>query len=216
MDFFAVLGVVFRRWKVTVPVFVVGMVVLARIVSGVGTEYESFGTAVVLPPSVTLFDLSEDPDYEDEVNVYLENPGSTRTLASTVPIAVGGSPVRSRAAEAGLSPNYEIEVDDAEPILYITAKGETAAQSSDTLDFVLFEIARELAERQDATEETRQELVATMEILSEVRAIEDSSGGLKVIGAMGVVVMLIVVMSAFVAEGITDRYRARRTPVTLA
>jgi len=216
MDFISVIGVALRRWKITVPVFVVGMALVLRIASGLGTEFESLGTVIILPPSVTIYDLSADEEYEDEANIYIENPRSTRTLAATALIAVGASEVRIAAADAGLSPNYEVVVDDVEPILYITAKGETAAQSSDTLDFVIFELARELAVRQGVTPDIPAELVATMEVLSELRAIEDTSGGLKVMGTLGIVVVLLTVMAAFITEGLVDRMAVNRARVATA
>ncbi len=209
MDFFSMIGVMCRRWKVVIPVFVLGMGITLRVASGVGAEYESYGTVIFLPATTYLVDFSDGTEFVDDLNPFISNPRATRTLARTVPLVVGSTPVRRIAVEDGLSPNYEIDLDDVESILFITAKGETPAQSSDTLDFVFFELARELAARQNVTEATVEQQVAHMEILSEIRAVENTSGGLKVMGTLGVAVILVTIMAGFVAEGFSERRAVR-------
>jgi len=207
MDFFDVVGVMVRRWWVTIPVFVIGMGLVMRAAMGVGTEYESLGTVIFLPASVRIDFVGEEQVIQ-EWNPYLV-VGSTRTLARAVPIVVSSSDTRRAAFEQGLSPNYELELDESEPIIYVSVKGDTPEQSSDTLDFVFIQMSEELARRQ-ATDEFDPGIdFATMEIISEVRAIEDTSASVKVMGSLGIAAVLVTVMAAFGVEGLLEKRRGR-------
>ncbi len=209
MDFFETVGVLFRRWRVTVPTFILGVVITARIMAGVAAEYESFGTVLILPATVAVVELADREIYDDERNPFF-HAGVTRTLSRSLPIVVGSSATRDTAETAGLSPNYEIELDHLQPILFITAKGTTPRQSSNTLDFVLAELYSELNERQGLTENIPSDQRAALQILSEVHAVEDRSGSTKVLGTMAIVVVLATVIVGFLAEGIAERRRMRR------
>ena len=143
-------------------------VLRARIKDRVGNEGQGFVTFTILGGTVrgTVTDWD----------------GS---FAAGVPIAVGSSDTRRAAYDQGLSPNYELELDEGEPIVYISAKGETPEQSGDTLDFVIIELERQLLDRQGVdpnTTEPDREFVS-IEILSEVKAIEDNSASVKVLGS---------------------------------
>lgn len=207
MDFFDVIGVLVRRWWVTIPVFVIGMGLVARAAMGVGTEYESTGTVIFLPAAETIDYVGSEPVVQ-ELNPYFV-VGSTRTLARAVPIAVSSSDTRRAAYDQSLSPNYELELDPSEPIVYISAKGDSPEQSSDTLDFVLFELSRELRERQTADDLDPGVEIASMEIISDSRAIEDNSASVKVLGALGVATLLVTLMAVFGVEGFAERRRSR-------
>ncbi|MEZ5165909.1 MAG: hypothetical protein R2695_05215 [Acidimicrobiales bacterium] len=210
MDFFDVIAVLFRRWIVTVPVFLIGMAVVYQVAAGVGTEYESLGTVIVIPAPIQEVRLG-DTIVPESVNSYTE-VGVTGTLARSLPIALGASDMRKKAFDAGLSPTYELTLDERDPIVYVSAKGDTPAQSADTLSFVFIEMDRELAKLQEFEEGDSIEEYARMEILSEIRALADNSRSTKVMGTLGISVVLLTVMAGFAAEGAAERW-SRRAPL---
>ena len=212
MDFFSIIAVLLRRWYVTIPVFLIGMGLVLRAALGVGAEYRSTASVIFIPASVRI-DFDGDDLFVEETNPYLF-AGSTRTLARSVPITVGSSDFRRDAFDQGLSPNYELELDEAEPIVHILVKGETPEQSSDTLDWVIVQLERVLLDRQGVepgltVEETEREFART-ETLSTIKAIADDSASVKVMGFLGVSVVLVTVMAAFAVEGWAERREEKR------
>lgn len=214
MDFFDVILVLIRRWKVAVSVTVLGVALTAWIVSGVGREYESFASVVFLPASVRESTLG-DSVVRDEVNPYL-GIGITGTLARVIPIAVQSAETRDRAEALGLARNYEVVLDDVEPIVFISAKASTPEISSATLDYVIFELDRELTDRLVLDPDTPVEERPTLEVVSEIRAVPNSGGRIKVAGVMTVTVAVAVLLACFGVEGWHRRRSAPRSSVVAA
>lgn len=215
MTFFDALLVLLRRWRTVVPVFAIAMVGVFWVLRGVGVEYESFATIVFLPASVQITELNGE-EIEETINPYFA-AGTTRTLARAVPIAVGSTTTRQQALEAGLSAEYEMVLDDSEPILYVSAKADTPQRSADTLDFVLIAIGDEIERRQDIDPESsaaeNEDEQASFDTLSEFRAIADNSASVKVFGTLSVAAVLLAVMAGFAAEGIHQRRDPRYAAV---
>lgn len=133
MDVWSLTVAALRRWYVLLPGLVMTAMLTMSAGSSIAPEYETTGAALLVPPGVA----------SDKVNPYAASSGPEvlRTI-------VNGSAVRTRFAEQGLDPGYEIAVTTRTPIYQIKVRSGDRQRTLGTASAVIEALRQELANGQ--------------------------------------------------------------------
>jgi O-antigen/teichoic acid export membrane protein len=231
VDLWTSLGVIARRWKISVPLILLtalsslfiggsispdyeGRAVVLLVGPGTGTPVPGAdatgGTSTTASTTTTAPPLTPTTVAADDgnANPLLTLNGSLNSNAQATLQSLTDDDVVRRLREAGLSTNYELEVAQNDPILSITVTDSDAETVSQTIQALMGAVADDLQNRQDQAGVPADARMST-QTLSETnqpRALyENRRRAQLVIVALGLALTAIVV---FAVEGLTER-RAR-------
>jgi hypothetical protein len=238
VDLWSSIGVMVRRWKVTVPLLVltaVASIAIGGVISpdyqasttlllvgpgsnaaGAATEVASgettTTTAAPVPPAPGATTTTVAPGADDQTpNPLLSLNSSLISTARASLESINDDGVRRELAEDGLSTTYEVTVAVRDPIMQIVVSGTSADQVTDTLAALQSTLVADLQARQDqagATERSRIQ-VQTLAETNQPNAIYESRRRAQlVIVALGLVLSAV---GAFAAEGFMQRRAGRGT-----
>jgi len=219
VDLWASLGVIGRRWKITVPLVLLTVAASLAVGTTLSPDYEASASVLLVGPASPNVATETTPTTaataqpgataapplaEPESNPLLTLNQSLISTARATLEAISSQSTRRGLSEAGLSTDYEVTVAQKDPIMQIVVTAPNAEQALQTIDALQNAVLEDLNARQEqagAPADTRiqvQTLSAT-----EPRAI--NSGRVRaqlVVVALGFAVTTI---AAFAAEAFAQR-----------
>jgi teichuronic acid exporter len=219
VDLWASLGVIGRRWKITVPLVLLTVAASLTVGSAISPDYEASASVLLVGPAsangatettATTAPGNAQPQTtapplaEPESNPLLTLNQSLISTARATLEAISSQSTRRSLSEAGLSTDFEITVAQKDPIMQIVVTAPQAQQALETIDTLQNAVLEDLNARQEqagAPTDTRIQ-VQTLST-SEPRAI--NSGRVRaqlVVVALGFAVTTI---AAFAAEAFAQR-----------
>lgn len=210
MDLWEMLVVTFRRWKISVPVFVGLGLLTFSLTSGIAPTYKAqAGVIFVGSSSVVEFD----PTTGESVFVETQNPvvtaGEARTIALGAQKFATSTNVKLDLARQGFCTEYSVVLDRFQPIIDIEAECPTPEQSIETARVVSDQIDAYVEDVQIAAEVPEQVRVSTAPLFVDEVADEELSNRMRTQIILGVFT-LIATIGAAVAVDAFIAYRHRR------
>ena len=137
MDIWDGLRIVLRRWKVALPIFLV-FAVLAFVGSGmIDAEYSANGSVMLIGPSTSGAPVADAAAGEGDGNPLVTGCNSCETVARATQLSLSSTEAKQGMAEAGLSTNYTIVVENRSPLMTLTATSDTPQGAVDSLAGVI-------------------------------------------------------------------------------
>ncbi|OJY44384.1 hypothetical protein [Pseudonocardia sp. 73-21] len=209
MDFWATLGVVWRRWYVVVPMFLLGMTAAAAVYVTVPTLYES--KAVVL--------LSTPPTGATQyANGYRPNPinpllNSGHGLDLTGALIIQAMRTPDFAARIGVPTDGSVEFTvnngtsnpellQSGPFVFFTVDSRNPALIRPLVDRALSAGRDVLAQRQQAVDAPTTTFVNYSVIVAPTDPVGMRGSRIRAAGATGALGLILCLASAFVAESV--------------
>lgn len=141
MDLWEAVVVAFRRWYVTIPLLVVGVIGAFVLAGAVDPTYRAEAEVQYIRPPL-------DPEDESAALRAQSNPfyGDLNQLKFATESAARSDAIADDLDRAGLSASYTVEADGRQPRLYVTAESTRPALAIDTLNELVVMLDQE-AER---------------------------------------------------------------------
>ncbi len=218
MDLWEIVVVTIRRWKVTLPVAALGLVVLLVVASGVAPTYKAKSGIGFLSGSGTLEASADDPS---DVQVgSLTNPfsaGDSRNMARYAQTAAASKPAQIALGENGVSSDYEVLLDNFYPVITIEAEAATPEAALETNQFLFELISSNVAGwQQDAGIDEDSTLRQRTQLLfADEEASQDTTSRTKVL-LLGTVALLLVTCGSGILADLVAYRRNRATRPVLA
>ncbi len=218
MDFWGTVLVLFRRWYVSLPAFVLSIAAAAGVYSTVPTTYTSAAVLVLTTPT-TGGSLPANPDYPNGLTNPMLNFDHGLNVSASILIAVMGAP--DMAAELGVveggdtaykvtNGNSNPEALVTGPYLFIQGESLSPTAAQEIVTRVVARAKRELVNRQQAVKAPPATYITAYDAVPPTAPQAQRGRRLRAVAAalgLGVVASLFAV---FAAESIAQRRRARR------
>jgi hypothetical protein len=208
VDIWDGLRIVLRRWKVALPIFLV-FAVLAIVGSGmINAEYSAHGSVMLIGPSTS--GAAADPTAgEGDGNPLFTGCNSCETVARATQLSLSSTEAKQGMAEAGLSTDYVIVVENRSPLITLTATSDTPEGAVDSLAGVIDRINGEL-ELQQSDVNAPSDLRITANVLFQDTAAKGDYGGrTKARAAILAAGILAAAGTALLMEGVKFTRRRR-------
>jgi hypothetical protein len=212
MDFWKTMGVLLRRWYVSVPVFVLSVVAGAGVFLAVPTQYESTGTIVLTAPTAGGVTAATPAQRTGPGNPLLDFEGSLTITTQLLIQSLSSPTVQNQiAAQGGVSTFQAGDGQTGGPFVVIIADAKSKAVAEKTVNLALKFAENELNTRQKTLNAPPSTYIGTQVVVAPTPA--DTKLGGKVRGggvafALGLIVSL---AAAFAADSVmTNRKRRRK------
>ena len=218
MDLWEIVVVTIRRWKVTVPVLVGGLVVLLIMAAGVAPTWKAKSAIGFLGASGTLAAAADDPGQLIQESATNPLTGDSRNIARYAQTAAGSGPAQIALGQSGVASNYEVLLDNFYPVITIEAEASTPEAALETNAFLFSYVADNVDSWQtdaglDETNPLRQQ---AFRLFSDEAATKDTTSRIKVLLIGGVALLLLVCGSGILADLIAYRRGQSRHPLVAA
>jgi teichuronic acid exporter len=228
VDLWTSLGVITRRWKISVPLIL--LTALASLVIGgsISPDYEGRAVVMLVGPgsgtpvpgsggdaagSTTTAPTTTAPPLtpttaasgNDNANPLLTLNGSLNSNARATLESLNDDDVKRQLQERGLSTSYELEVAQNDPIMSITVTGSDAETVSETMQALEGAVADDLQNRQDQAGVPAEARMSsqTLSETNQPRALyENRRRAQLIIVALGLALTAMVV---FAVDGLAER-----------
>ncbi|GIH76212.1 hypothetical protein [Planobispora longispora] len=218
MDFWRTTMVVFRRWYVTFPAFLLGIAVAYGAYQTVPTTYTSYAVMVVTIPT-TGGSVSGDPKQPLLYTNPLANFDHGLSMTASLLIQAMGSP--EMAAELGLPPGgatgYKVsngasnpELLISGPFVFIEGESTSAEAAQDAVRRVMERARTELVERQNVVGAPKRTYLTMTDVVTPTTPEAKRGGKLRAAGAALGVSGILSLCAAFGAESFANARRERR------
>jgi hypothetical protein len=171
---------------------------------------------LISPPTApTSFEIAQNPALANASNPYL-NLGNPTYVADVMATLVSSRGVQQSLAAAGVSPGYQVTVDNsgeqsgqtvAPPALDIVGTGSSAQAAIQSAGLVASTVSNDLRQLQQSEHVQSKFMITAVEYVSPSSAVGSSSGRFKAaleIVVAGVVVLFVAVS---IAQALEDRRR---------
>lgn len=215
MDVWQVLAIGFRRWKITLPIAILGVLLAWTYSSGVEPTYSADASLLYLPSAVSIFEV-EDPavaaDEEGEI-VEVLNPfgASLRSAALAGELYINSDVVRDDISDLGLSSNYGVTTDRRNAVLYFVAEAKSPDVAVATIDELLVVAEDDLKGRQDAFGVDEREQVTVQVVTKDQSAAADFGARVRIRAILLLLALAFAFGVGVLLEGFLD-HRAGRRP----
>ncbi|HEX5117380.1 MAG TPA: hypothetical protein VFW65_19490 [Pseudonocardiaceae bacterium] len=211
MDFWKTMGVLLRRWYVSVPVFVLSVVLAGGVFLAVPTQYESTGTIVLTPPTDGGIVATDPKQATGPGNPLLGFEGSLTITTQLLIQSLSSPTVQGQIAAGGGVDTYQAgDGGTGGPFVVIIADAPTKALAQRTVDLALKYAANELNTRQKNLDAPPSTFIGTQVVVDPTPAERKLGSKVRFAGvalALGVVVSL---GAAFAIESIMLARRRRK------
>ncbi|MEV4569171.1 hypothetical protein AB0K12_35825 [Nonomuraea sp. NPDC049419] len=218
MDFWATVTVLFRRWYVTVPAFLL-TVAAALGVYAVAPKTFVSTSALVLTLPVTGGSLPSDPKFPNPRTNPLVSFDQGLSMTSSILIQALNTP--RAAAEAGVPPGGEVtlkvtsggtnpELMPATPFIVITCEAPSAEQARSIVVKVTELAARELRARQQQVKAPPATYVSATVVVPPTEPDEKKGSRMRSAVVTGALAFFVSLFAAFAAESFARHRLARR------
>jgi hypothetical protein len=220
VDFWRTVIVVFRRWYVVLPAFLLAIGGCAAVYASVPVVYISTSALVLTTPLTGGTEYVEKPDADKLTNPMLNFDKGLSTAAALIIQALGTPEMAAElGAPAGGDPTYEVtngssnpELLTSGPFVFIAGTSEDPDSARDIVKKVSERVRVELVKRQSELNAPAPTYITVAEVVPPTTP--EASGGSRVRAAaaalgLGVVAAL---ASAYAAESIAERRKRTRRP----
>jgi hypothetical protein len=219
MDFWRTVLVVFRRWYVTVPAFLLAVGIALMVYSMVPVRYVSTAALVLTAPP-TGGSLVPLPDHQQVVTNPLLNFDHGLSTSATILIQALGTPelATELGAPPGGSTTYRVtngssnpELLTSGPFVFIAGEGATSAQAQDIVRRVIDRAKLELAARQRELDAPEPTYITITEVVSPTTP--EAQGGSRMRAAAAALALGVIASLAagFAMESLAAAWRSRRS-----
>lgn len=211
MDFWKTMGVLLRRWYVSVPIFVVSLVLGGGVFLVVPTTYESTGTIVLTAPPAGAVTQVNPANATGPGNPLLDFEGSL-TITTQLLIQSLSSPTvqNAIAAEGGSSTFQAGDGNTGGPFVVIIADAKSKAQAERTVTLALQYASNELNQRQKALQAPPSTFINTQVVVEATPAKTKLSNKLKGGGVALALGLIISLAAAFALESRSTNRKRRK------
>jgi hypothetical protein len=208
MDFWKTIGVLLRRWKVAVPVFVVALAIGAGVFVKVPTQYVATGTMVLTAPTAGATTAINPAQASGPGNPLLDFAGSL-TITTQLLIQSLSSPAVADqiAGQGGVSTYQAGDGNTGGPFVVIIATANSPQEAELTVNLALKYAQNELDARQKNLNAPPSTYIGTQSVVSPTTATTKISNKVKD-GGIALVVGLIVSLTT--AYGVDSWMSGRR------
>lgn len=211
MDFWKTMGVLLRRWYVSVPVFVLSAVLAGGVFFAVPTQYESTGTIVLTPPTDGGIVATNPKQATGPGNPLLGFEGSLTITTQLLIQSLSSPTVQDQIAATGGVGTYQAgDGGTGGPFVVVIADAPTKALAKRTVDLALKYAANELNTRQKTLDAPPSTFIGTQVVVDPTPA-ETKLGSKVRYGGVALALGLVVSLgAAFAVESVMVGRRRRK------
>jgi hypothetical protein len=212
MDFWKTLGVLLKRWYISVPVFVVSLALAGAVFVTVPTQYESTGTIVLTAPTSGGVTSVNPATATGPGNPLLDFEGSLTITTQLLIQSLSSPTVQNQiAAQGGVSTFQAGDGLTGGPFVVIIADADSTKQAERTVTLALQYAESELNARQKNLNAPPTTYIGTQIVVAPTPATTKIGSKVKAGGvtlALGVVLSL---AAAYAIESVLNNRRRRKT-----
>jgi hypothetical protein len=211
MDFWKTIGVLLRRWKVAVPVFVVALAIGAGVFVKVPTQYVATGTMVLTAPTAGATTAINPAQASGPGNPLLDFAGSL-TITTQLLIQSLSSPAVADqiAGQGGVSTYQAGDGNTGGPFVVIIATANSPQGAELTVNLALKYAQNELDARQKNLNAPPSTYIGTQSVVSPTTATTKISNKVKDGGIALVVGLILSLATAYGVDSWMSGRRRRR------
>ncbi|MEV7009733.1 hypothetical protein [Streptosporangium sp. NPDC051022] len=218
MDFWGTITVLFRRWYVVVPAFLLSLAAAVGVYSTVPTTYVSSAVLVLTTPT-TGGSLPSDPSRPNGLTNPLLNFDRGLSISASILIAVMSTPdmgTELGVAEGGdttfkiSNGGNNLESLATGPYVFIEGESLSPDAAQDIVKRVIARTRIELANRQEAVKAPKATYITSYEAVPPTVPLAQRGRKMRAVAAALGVGIATAICAAFIAESFTQSRRARR------
>jgi capsular polysaccharide biosynthesis protein len=157
VDFWDLTKLLFRRWKISLPLLLISIGATAWVASTMKPDYSATGHVQMVPPVVT-------PDTADQLG-HARNPWADLgpdALGEAVMITVRRDDVLKSLDRKGLSDTFTVTMDGRSPIITIEVVAKTPAQATGTVVEIAKLLDQAVVDQQATRRTPKNESITTL------------------------------------------------------
>ena len=209
MDFWKTIGVLLRRWYVSVPVFAVALALGGGVFFKTPTQYEATGTMVLTAPTAGASVAIDPSKATGPGNPLLDFEGSLTITTQLLIQSLSSPAVQQQIATEGGASFQAGDGNTGGPFVVILADAKSPAQAELTVNLALKYAQNELDARQKNLNAPPTTFIGTQSVVSPTTATTKISGKLKTGGIALVGGLVLSLLVAYGIESFSTRRRKR-------
>jgi hypothetical protein len=211
MDFWKTMGILLRRWYVSVPIFTVSLALGGAVFYTVHTQYESTGTLVLTaPPSGGVTQLNP-KDATGPGNPLLDFEGSLTITTQLLIQSLSSPTVQQAIADKGGVGTYQAgDGETGGPFVVVIADATSPAQAEKTVTLALQTAKDELNQRQKALDAPASTYIVTQIVVPPTPATTKIGSKVKAGGIALALGLVLSLAAAYAVESVSTNRRRRR------
>ncbi|HEX5404349.1 MAG TPA: hypothetical protein VFX16_18840 [Pseudonocardiaceae bacterium] len=211
MDFWKTMGVLLRRWYVSVPVFVISLVLAGGAFFAVHTQYESTGTIVLTAPTAGGVTAVNPADATGPGNPLLDFEGSLTITTQLLIQSLSSPTVQNQVgAQGGVGTFQAGDGETGGPFVVIIADAPSKAQAEKTVSLALKYAQTELNTRQKNLDAPPSTFIGTQVVVAPTPAITKIGSKVKAGGVVFALGLVLGLAAAFAFESVATNRRRRK------
>lgn len=211
MDFWKTMGVLLRRWYVSVPIFVVCLGLAGGVFVASPTQYESTGTIVLTAPVSGGVTQLNPQNATGPGNPLLDFEGSLTITTQLLIESLSSPTVQAQIAAQGGTGTFQAgDGETGGPFVVIIADANSKALAERTVTLALNFASNELNQRQKALQAPASTFINTQVVVAATPATTKLSSKLKTSGAALAVGLILSLATAFAVESRSINRRRRK------
>lgn len=209
MDFWKTLGVLLRRWYVSVPVFVISLALGGGVFFKTPTQYQSTGTMVLTAPTAGANVAIDPSKATGPGNPLLDFEGSLTITTQLLIQSLSSPDVQQQLTTEGAASFQAGDGNTGGPFVVILSTANSPAQAELTVNLALKYAQNELDARQKNLNAPPSTFIGTQSVVSPTTATTKISGKLKTGGIALVGGLVVSLLVAYGIESFSTRRRKR-------
>jgi hypothetical protein len=211
MDFWKTMGVLLRRWYVSVPIFVVSLVLGGGVFLVVPTTYESTGTIVLTAPPAGAVTQLNPANATGPGNPLLDFEGSLTITTQLLIQSLSSPTVQNEIAAQGGSSTYQAgDGNTGGPFVVIIADAKSKTLAERTVTLALQYASNELNQRQKALQAPPSTFINTQVVVEATPATTKLSNKLKGGGVALALGLVLSLATAFAVDSAGANRKRRK------
>jgi hypothetical protein len=211
VDLWSTLRVLLHRWYLTIPLLVLSVVLVVAVVGVKPADYKADATLVTLAPQQV-----NDQGQQTQANPFANLGGSQSVAAAIMQTRLNGPAFQQAMAAKGVQSTWLFVVgDSSSPILTVTVKGQSEAETLRSAKLLVKGANANLAELQVANGAPADQFIKFAVVSQPTTATAEFGSKVKSGGALGAVLIAMSCGLVFAIEGISRSRRQRRTLAAL-
>lgn len=212
MDFWKTMGILLRRWYVSVPILVVSLGLGGAVFLSVATQYESTGTLVLTaPPSGGVTQVNP-KDATGPGNPLLDFEGSLTITTQLLIQSLSSPTVQQQIGQQGGVNTFQAgDGETGGPFVVIIADAPSKAQAQKTVSLALTFAKNELNQRQKDLDAPASTYIVTQVVVAPTPATTKIGGKVKAGGVALALGLVVSIAAAFAVDSVMTSRRRRKT-----
>jgi capsular polysaccharide biosynthesis protein len=213
VDLWDLTKLLFRRWLISVPILLLSVVVLIVASQTVKPDYRATGHVIIVAPAQTAKDLADASP--NKVHNPWEDLGF-RPLAQTAMLKVQSNDVLQQMADAGLSTNVTLLLDDRSPLISIEAVAHSPSVATATIREIIKNLDLAVAQAQTDYGVDHDSLFTARPIDSGDSVETVTSTQKRIMAVIGGIGLVATVAVTILLDAVLRRRASRRTALKAA